>query len=169
MTRLTTQIRNRIVSAVLADTPDTIAEDATKLQAEIEEWAWSQLPAPCPEPLRPYIQISNLYMDDGKMYVHVPYNRAFDWAEQRARIRAEFGDRLKDIGTRYDARSALRDKLVASLAGCHTAKQLKERFPELAVYLPEPDTAAQLPATTDLMDSLRAAGWPEGRAQSNDG
>lgn len=169
MTRLTTQIRNRIVSAVLADTPDTIAEDANKLQAEIEEWAWSQLPAPCPEPLRPYIHLASVYMAEGEMYIQLPFGRVFGWDEQRQRVREEFGAKLKAIGARANARRALTDKLKASLNGCRTVKQLEERFPELAAYLPEPDTAAQLPATTDLMDSLRAAGWPEGRAQSNDG
>lgn len=169
MTKLTSQVRHHVLCAVLADTPNTTPEDAKKLQDEIEEWAWSQLPAPCPEPLRPYIQLTNVWMDEGRMHVSLPFNRGFVWEDQRKRVREAFGDRLKEIGTRYDARCALEAKLKASLNGCHTVKQLKERFPELAVYLPEPDTAVQLPATTELMDSLRAAGWPEGRAQSNDG
>jgi len=51
------------------------------------------------------------------------------------------------------------DVLAATLRSVTTVEQLAERYPDLVKYLPtQEQAAANLPATTDLMDKLRAAG-----------
>ena len=53
--------------------------------------------------------------------------------------------------------------LDAALGSVTTVEQLVDRYPDLVKYLPAPEQAvANLPATTELMDKLRAAGLRTG-------
>lgn len=62
------------------------------------------------------------------------------------------------------ARETLRRDLSRHLYSVSTDKEFRERFPDLAKYCPEGLTPkpviANLPATTALIDSLKAAGLP---------
>ena len=57
-------------------------------------------------------------------------------------------------------RSNIKVNLEVTLSTCNTDKELIERFPEFAKYLPKEGNTLNLPATTAVMDSLKAAGWP---------
>ena len=57
-------------------------------------------------------------------------------------------------------RVKIRHELEINLSGITTAKRLTECFPEFTKYLPTPVAKCNtLPATTELMDNLRKAGW----------
>ena len=56
-------------------------------------------------------------------------------------------------------RRNLRTRVEANLAVCKTSKDVEERFPDFVKYLPQTAQEALLPSTTDLMDTLKAAGW----------
>ena len=50
--------------------------------------------------------------------------------------------------------------LTATMSRFHTVEKLRAAYPDLGKYLPEVSAPAPNPvATTDIMDSLRAAGW----------
>ena len=60
-------------------------------------------------------------------------------------------------------RANLRAKVEATLAVCKTSKDVEERFPDFVKYLPQTAQEALLPSTTDLMDTLKAAGWKKAK------
>ena len=60
-------------------------------------------------------------------------------------------------------RARLRIKVEANLAVCKTSKDVEERFPDFVKYLPQTAQEALLPSTTDLMDTLKAAGWKKAK------
>ena len=60
-------------------------------------------------------------------------------------------------------RANLRVKVEANLAICKTSKDVEERFPDFVKYLPQTAQEALLPSTTDLMDTLKAAGWKKAK------
>lgn len=100
-------------------------------------------------------------------YVYSPY--AAPYSDQ-ARFRAAFPDvwtQIDAMNTAYaaqkTARYDLQRELRSAIYGCSTLKQAKERFPDLIKYLPtdrSPKATAQVPAISNIMPSLRAAGWP---------
>lgn len=76
-------------------------------------------------------------------------------------------DAVKELGRQSaDAkadRANLRAKVEANLAVCKTSKDVEERFPDFVKYLPQTAQEALLPSTTDLMDTLKAAGWKKAK------
>lgn len=60
-------------------------------------------------------------------------------------------------------RANLRAKVEANLAACKTFKNVEERFPDFVKYFPQTVQEALLPSTTDLMDTLKAAGWKKAK------
>ena len=76
-------------------------------------------------------------------------------------------DAVKELASQSaDARAnrvSLRVKVEANLAVCKTSKDVEERFPDFVKYLPQTAQVALLPSTTDLMDTLKAAGWKKAK------
>lgn len=68
----------------------------------------------------------------------------------------------KDKEAQLMARGQLNRQLQNNLAACGTHEVFAERFPDLKDYLPDGSEAKNenLPATTDLIDGLKAAGLP---------
>jgi len=61
------------------------------------------------------------------------------------------------------ARKELETKLTSAIAGMTTRKQIATAFPEFEKYLPaEPAKSTNLPALTDVVNQVKAAGWPKG-------
>ena len=81
----------------------------------------------------------------------------------------ELKSALLELAEKNDAeqssRKMLRAKVEANIAACKTSKELEERFPDFAKYLPKSESEAHLPATTDLLDTLKSAGWPAGKSK----
>lgn len=82
--------------------------------------------------------------------------------EDNSRIKAD--DELQRLFAAHqkqrEARRQLAEKLTANIRGCTTQKVFHERFPDLAKYWPvAAEPVGNLPATTQLIDSLKAAGW----------
>ncbi len=66
-----------------------------------------------------------------------------------------------DNRAQAQSRDKIKAELEANFASIRTVKQFQERFPELVKYLPpSQQPVANLPATTALIDTLRAAGLP---------
>lgn len=74
-------------------------------------------------------------------------------------------ERLRDLMLRNKTvRETLHDKLRAVVNGCSTRKQLADRLPEFAHYLPsEAVKAPNLPALANLSADFARAGWPKGK------
>lgn len=66
----------------------------------------------------------------------------------------------KDKRDQEESRAEINRTLQNNLASVHTHEAFSERWPELVKYLPDGSEvkAANLPATTDLIDKLKAAG-----------
>ena len=81
----------------------------------------------------------------------------------------ELKDALEELAEKdaaeKSARKMLKTKVEANIAACKTSKELEERFPDFAKYLPKSEAEARLPATTDLIDNLKLAGWPAGKSK----
>lgn len=64
---------------------------------------------------------------------------------------------------------AIAKRVKAAIYSCTTDKQLTDRFPEFAKYLPKvAGPTANLPADTNLMTDLMKAGWPKGEAKKDE-
>lgn len=169
--RLTNDIRDRIVRSVMADVPlrDWQAEaDAIVLPAAIERlpdavrrlWKNSET--------RPFIQTAMVYAKDRSTLstrVVIPSATASIASYEREACLGEEATKALDaLGEEKVADKArlksLQNELRANLAACSTVKQVGERFPDLASYLPSEAATPNLPATTAVIDKLRDAGWP---------
>ena len=166
--KLNSRIRERIVDAVLADLPqrDFKAEaEAIVLPAVLErvpspvQRAWKDNAS------RPYVRTASCSTNCGALSAHVPHYRGYLYGNEAkdamgleawAALQALCGEHRKY----RDERKALKARLAANLSACTTRKAFIERFPELAKYAPNEAAApvANLPATTELIDSLKAAG-----------
>jgi hypothetical protein len=169
--RLTQTNRWQIVNAIKADVPNISDRHIKDLQDLMEKRvraiAIEQLPekvrAIYNDPaLREYVNTEYVYSccvgyllpsiaQDGLSRTH-PLRQAIEADPDFAAAHTAY-DRAKDM-----ARD-IHNTLVANLNTCKTVKSFVERFPELAKYAPKENAPVQtLPATTALMDSLKAAG-----------
>lgn len=177
MTRLTKNDRRAVVDAIMAATP--AVDYKTQIQAAVLAKAVASLP-PVVRNLwqdsstRPLLEVTHLYIHwPEKNYVKGRYSIA-DVAVPGFKDVVEGFEEHEDIvflreaaAAQADVRDDLERKLTASFADCTTVKTFEERFPDLVSYLPTGAQSISLPATTDLMDSLRGAGLPIPKEEQN--
>lgn len=164
MTRMTKTQIDEIAERILARTPDPSRDIEAKAQREVADIAWAACPPGIQalrgdsESLRYLQAVTYAYglghrVNLGEMApVAVWHNEDVKAGAQRA---------WAPVVEAQADRAKLDHKIRTQLASCSTLKQFRERFPELAEFAPEPGVVANLPATTDLMDSLKAAGFPQ--------
>lgn len=167
MTTLNKTMRREIVSSVMADLPKLEGEQAIRdmvLKAAVERLP-PKVRAVWDDPkLRGFIGTSTVY--DGGIGVAIPVHDREFWDAGNRRVHtlgeegaAAFSAAVKEYRGRAEERSAVRERLEQALSAVRTVKQFREAYPELAKYAPDDAAPVRnLPATTDLMEKLKAAG-----------
>lgn len=167
MPALTKQTKERMVRSILGDIPVVdfqtqgadfiVAAVVAKSPAKIQEM-WKD------KALRPYLHRARISSGCGAICGLAPWPEGYARSrEVEALVGAEtwstFLDFCRQNTAQKEARKALSRELEASFEGVRTYKQFRERFPDLVKYLPEETgSTANLPATTHLVESLKAAG-----------
>jgi hypothetical protein len=168
MPRLTNDQRAGIRHAVLADMPPLV-DHTEAIRKRIRELSLAKLPPTVKRmaedhTLAGYLKTGLIYIDGiGSFHIfgdrfatHDPYY------EQDSVVEGLVNDHKAAKAARAKADDALRRDLEL----CTTDAIFRERFPELAKYLPvtPKEIANTLPATTATLDALKAAGWPVEKA-----
>ena len=177
--RLTIEMRTAIARKVLADMPALDPKHIKDLQDKMSKRAREIAVEQLPEKVRAVWTDPTLQMYVHTEYVHVccmgyslPVSK-----EQEYRRDTRLGriieadpewiaahtahDKLRDDTRR------IQEQLSLNLALPKTVREFIEMFPDLAKYAPEESRpVAQLPATTALMDTLKAAGLKVGEEEA---
>lgn len=172
MTRLVNEQRHRIRRAILADVPKTDYEEQIRRRAL--KLARDKMPAPAmrlwDDPAtRGLLKTEACYFgynDTRRQYAASVSLPGFaDW-HKKIIADPEIVELVVSSNTQADNRAKLDAELRNNLASVGTHKAFAERWPELVKYLPDGSEAkaANLPATTALIDGLRAAGLELGEA-----
>ena len=156
-------IREAVVSRIMADIPQhDYLTQATDLIAKFVKGKTPPqiLKLQASQELGPWVTPgTSVYCDSfGYLTVRVPpkttgLGQLQDAVKELARQSAD---------ARVD-RARLKIKVEANLAICKTSKDVEERFPDFVKYLPQTAQEARLPSTTELMDTLKAAGWKKAK------
>jgi hypothetical protein len=169
---LTKKLRDQIVHSIMADMPfddgaqaarDAALDAAVALLPPKVRAVWDD------PNIRGFVATRVVYADANNLSVSTPVNEETFWGntgrkDRMARLFGEDGAEVfeqtaKAIAQKYEDRDALKSRLNAALASVRTVKAFREAYPDLAKYAPaEVEKVANLPATTDLMDTLKAAG-----------
>jgi hypothetical protein len=166
--KLSQRTREQICEDILRDAPDASRAILQELDTAVQEYVWSRLPGPV-QKLRGSGHSHFLKM-------HQIYFRG-DYGFERDSIRvptpvpccelvgqARSDEAIMAIAERYwqacEQRENLAKLIRAHLDGCTTIAQFEDRFPELAAYAApyKVQPTRNLPATTELIDALRANG-----------
>jgi hypothetical protein len=165
--KLTKYMKECIVGRILADVPER------NFQAEAEALVMPAVLARLPKDVRKVVDNPNLAnfvktaragTNCGALYVQIPAQSSYlDSAEKIDAMGAETWEAFQALcaenRSAKEGRAALKRQLAANFASISTRKQFVERYPELATYAPEDrEAVANLPATTALIDTLKAAG-----------
>lgn len=160
MAKLTQDIRNRIRSAVLTDIP-TI-DYMEQMRQRVIQIGRDLMPTNVrlvydnPE-TRDFVRSEKGHFCCVSFYV--PGARSYDDAKAALSGDARFAELHSLHDAQRNNRISIARDLEIQLTTVSTDKQFRERFPELANYLPEASSpVANLPATTAFIDTLRAAG-----------
>lgn len=169
MTNLTKTMREQIVHSILADIPfddgvqaarDAALDAALALLPPKVRAVWDD-----PD-IRGYVVTRVIYTHGSGIGVNIPVNEDTYWGRDD-RLKRLFGgagataleQAATDVQKRREDRDAVTNRLTAAVASVRTVKAFREAYPDLAKYAPtEVEKVANLPATTDLMDTLKAAG-----------
>lgn len=168
-TRLTETMRKAIATAVLNDVPKVNYHDTYRKVYEEECLRLA------PEGIRRLIQEGT---EDERDWLNVQYVHPFGAVDSfvtfaprrkgREDIDEHFGDKairdLKWIMAEADAQREIRrelyDRVLGALRGCRTYRQVRERLPDLAGYLPDSEEKLKnLPVLSEVPEMLRARGW----------
>ncbi len=170
---MTNDLRRRIKTAIMADIPAIGLKKSMDLSSAAEKRAREIAVAALPDDVRAIYKDADLrgyinheYVYTGMFGYSLPAAKADEHNNPKHLARALDADPVfaaardayKDI---VDASRDIEREINAHLATCKTLRAFTTRFPALAKYAPAdgPRTpTANLPATTALMDSLKAAG-----------
>jgi len=168
MNTLSKAVKDGMIRSIVADIPE---ED---FQAQGREFILEAVVAKLPPKvravwndadLRPYIKTARISTGCNRISANVPWLDSWADAENvKAVVGQEtwntFLDYCASNTRQIETRRELYRTLEANFASVRTRKQFIERFPELQKYLPEDRSSpANLPATNDLMERLKAAGF----------
>lgn len=164
--KLTNTLRLAFVNAVIDDVPQVDYREL--VQKRVDELTWAELPTKlkevCSDPeCRPYLrfaQSSPVYA--GYYTVWSKYPHITNAISLKLEIDIEVLELIaadKEQNAKFEK---LRDSLTGLANSCSTVKQLADRAPELAKYLPkEADPTKNLPVVSNVITSLMQAGWPK--------
>jgi hypothetical protein len=168
MTALTKREKERLVNRIMADIPHV--EDGSKIRQRALEIASSRLPQKVKvvwdDPkLIGYVCMHGTYLNSYGQ-ISAPMDDNWPWNERERRAYGDEGlAELEQLVHAYkkekSEREDIKSRLEIEISPVRTHKQFRERFPDLVKYLPEVEEVKNLPATTDLMNVLKAAGLRE--------
>lgn len=160
--RMTVAIRDDIQSSILRDLPaapdpqpakDAVLLDAVTRLPEAIRKLWVN------EETRNFITTQTVWSSTGNIAVTVPASRDQLRTEILSQSAAEKLDEAGAAIVKHrDERKELAKKIRKYLDSCSTVNVFCTRFPELAKYAPKEAPTLNLPATTELIDNLKAAG-----------
>lgn len=168
--KLTKSDREAFVRAVIDDVP------TVDYQEQAETLVRSVALSTFPEDLRPMVTKYPDYFEDH--YVWLPgqlQNRYFKIDKSCAyelfkgkfpEIWKQLSALAKQLEEQNERVRTLRQQLSGVIESCSTLKQAKERLPEFEKYLPQERNGvavANLPAISNLVTDLMAAGWPKSK------
>jgi len=171
--RLTENLRDAFVRAVLADTPKT--DYTEQIQKVAQEYLLDIAPAAVvrlyknPDTRHYFHQHTVRWADDHSHYNttncfvvpnegHSNYYRITDAKIIKKLTELNAADRKQK-----DERRELERKLWSTIKAFTTVKAARDAMPELAKYLPDPAVKLDrtVPAVTGLITDLVKAGWPD--------
>lgn len=173
--RLTVELRAEIVKDIMADMPALDPKHLKDYRDTMDKRAREIARDELPEKVRAIYDDKDLCSYINTHYVSIccvgyqlpTVARGYD--STRALVKAiETDPVFAAAHTAYDKQREdthrIRNQLALNIAIPRTVKAFVEMFPDLAKYAPEEPTpaTANLPATTALMDSLKAAGLKVG-------
>lgn len=165
--RLTKYDKEAFVRAVMNDVPRIdYREQAQKL---FDEWLVTKLPAEVAavfkrNDLQHYLE--SFYVSRMPLISHRQIAACGIELDDAIRERLEALDQLDT--EQCDVHEQLKDKVTAVIYGCSTLKTATERLPEFVKYLPadrDGTGVTNLPAISNIVASLVAAGWPKQQTQ----
>ena len=162
--RLTAKSRAALVEAVMSDVPKT--DYHAQIERIIKREAFALLPT----------EIQNLPTDLIKSFVHRGYFSPFiglsvyvfcDKDEVlfgilREKLRADnvYKELCDKAVAQRETLRKIKTEVKQAIESCSTDKQIRERYPEFAKYLPTVSDVPNLP-TVPIIEHLKAAGWKE--------
>jgi hypothetical protein len=171
---MTNDLRRRIKNAIIADMPTFGSTKRVDLLNAIEKRIREIAVAALPEKvravyddadLREYVNYDYIYMGGFGYQLPAPVSSELNGYNQFLKNTLSADPALTALRETYDrmidTMKTIERDINIHLATCKTVKAFTTRFPALAKYAPEQSpraSVANLPATTVLMDSLKAAG-----------
>lgn len=166
MTRLVNEQRNTLRRAILADVPKVDYEE--KIRARALKLAVFELPAAAKRiwedpATRGLLKTNSCYFgydNHRRQYAASVSLPGFVESHKAILEDEEIIGLVAASNTQADLRAKLDAELRNNLVSVNTHDAFAERWPELVKYLPDGSEAkvANLPATTQLLDDLKAAG-----------
>jgi len=156
--------RMDLVDRIMQDVPDKQKEYADAMKDRALAYSLEQAPEAirkvwADKTTRPYLSMRSLWF----CCMSLP-TMGLDTNDSEAVEAFKNDPELQRLHKLHDEekekRTAIRQALITNANACTTYEVFAERFPALAKYLPVWDTPPDnLPATTSLMDDLKAAGF----------
>ena len=162
--RLTKQLREAFVKAVMNDVPKPDDEQCSK---ELQEILFKDMPECVQHTLRlypGYLETSCFTVYGigyrSSLYLRVKWHTYEE--ESLSKEALAYLERIKNL---IIERDKFEEKLTAAVTGCKTVKGLKDALPELEKYCPDdtPTVKAGLPVVANMMAEAVRRGWPGGK------
>lgn len=161
--RLNNTIRDRIIDSILEDLPREDYVGAAKTLVEYE--AFVQLSNAHPELISTYKNNRHLLAE---RYATITFGCSALISYADFKMHRELKDQVQDLvdkeAEQYRQRRDYRCQLTALFSNVNTVKSALEKFPEFGAYIrksvgAEPEPLKNLPATQELINNLKLAGW----------
>lgn len=162
--RLTTKNRAALVEAVMSDIPKV--DYYSDIERVTQTEAFSLLPT----------EVRNLPADLIKSFVHRGYfspfiglsmrvfcdndEVIFDILREKLRADNVYKELCDKAVSQRETLRKIKTEVKQAIESCSTDKQVRERYPEFAKYLPTVNETPNLP-TVPIIEHLKAAGWKE--------
>ena len=160
--RLTIAMKEQLVALVMADVP--AVDYRAPVESLVKSVALSLLPKEIqelPDDIRQRFVKRIFYALPSVKSICVPGDDiTFSALLAKLNEDAKFCNLLKLKKEQENKLSALREEVKQAIFSCNTEKQLLERYPEFAKYLPTKNETTNLP-TVPTIEHLKAAGWPK--------
>jgi len=164
--KLTSDIKRRIVNAVLNDVPKV---DYTEQIAKIvKDVAFSLLPEEVkalPPEVRDIFTWQGYFTAFPGLTLYLFTDKddiLFDILIEKLKVNIEYQNLHGRGLAQGETLQTLRSEITQCLRTCTTDKQLRDKFPEFAKYLPEETkTETENLPVVQVVEHLKAAGWKE--------
>lgn len=169
--KLNNHDRESFVRAVMGDVPQTDYNTKAEqlIRAAHEKWL--------PDAVKTVFQDSSLrqrflkvcylnpssYLDNIALYAGDGFT-----LDSVKGLREKIGDLAAKACEQSAKRRSLHSQVKSAIYGCNTLKQAKDLMPEFAKYLPQDrdgKVTRDVPAISNLVTDLTAAGWPKKEAK----